>query len=354
MSDFDRFVEFVRREGAGYNEPPEAPGKAMWGGVEARLTGADPVDKMAAATAIGVSGAMNKADHEPLEARGYNDPPSEPREDMWERIETAWAVRESNGAPNGEFGGRVAFGRPAVGPWLERHRVVGWVVGLAAAASLVLGIVLDRDAGLAQPGETGIAPSGSTVVAEPGTEVAVPPLALAEARPAPLGEVPEPEPQVVVASVVPSASLVVEPGTVAAQGESGEFVERVAEDTPSERSVVLPSPVRSRQDYTTTRHLDRTATLLTAFRIDQRSPASEQDLAIWARGLLVDTRMHLDMPVNRSPLERALLQDLELVLLQISRLGPGAPDFEWQLARESMEWKGTLMRVRAASAEGET
>ena len=335
MSDFDRFVEFVRREGAGYNESPEAPGKAMWGGVEARLTGADPVDKMAAATAIGVSGAMNKADHEPLDARGYNDPPSEPREDMWERIETAWAVRESNGA-SGEFGGRVPFGRPAVGPWLERHRVAGWVVGLAAAASLVLGIVLDRDAGPAQPGETGIGPSGSTVVAEPGTEVAVPPLA--EARPAPLGEVPEPEAQVVVA----------------AQGESGEFVERVAEDTPSERPVVLPSPVRSRQDYTTTRHLDRAATLLTAFRIDQRSPASEQDLATWARGLLVDTRMHLDMPVNQSPLERALLQDLELVLLQISRLGPGAPDFEWQLARESMEWKGTLMRVRAASAEGET
>ena len=214
-------------------------------------------------------------------------------------------IRESHGV-GGELGGSVPFGRPAVGLWLERHRVAGWVVGLATAASLVLGIVLGRDAGPAQPGETGIAPSGPTVVAEPGTEVAVPPLA--EARPAPLGEVPEPEPQVVVASVVPSASPVVEPGTVAAQGESGEFVERVAEDTPSERPVVLPSPVRSRQDYTTTRHLDRAATLLTAFRIDQRSPASEEELANWARGLLIDTRMHLDMPVNRSPLERALLE----------------------------------------------
>ena len=39
MSDFDRFVEFVRWEGAGYNEPPEAPGEAMWAGVEAHLTG---------------------------------------------------------------------------------------------------------------------------------------------------------------------------------------------------------------------------------------------------------------------------------------------------------------------------
>ena len=60
------------------------------------------------------------------------------------------------------------------------------------------------------------------------------------------------------------------------------------------------------------------------------------------------------MPVSRTPLERALLEDLELVLLQISRLGPGVPEFEWQLARESLEWKGTLMRVRAASAAGKT
>ncbi len=351
MSDFDRFVEFVRREGAGYNEPPEVPGEAMWRGVEAGLADAGAVGEMAPATAMGALGAMIGADDEPLDAHGYNDPPSAPREDVWERIETAWAIRESDGV-SGEFGGRVPFGRPAVGLWLERHRVAGWVVGLAAAASLVLGIVLGPDAGPAQPGETGVAPSVATVVAEPGTEATVPPVA--EARPAPLGEVPEPGPQVVVASVVPSASPVVEPRATAVPGTTSESVERVAEDIPSERPVYLPSRFRVQRDHATTRHLDRAATLLTAFRIDQRSPASEEDLATWARGLLVDTRMHLDMPVNQSPLERALLQDLELVLLQISRLGPGAPDFEWQLARESMEWKGTLMRVRAASAEGET
>ena len=105
--------------------------------------------------------------------------------------------------------------------------------------------------------------------------------------------------------------------------------------------------------YETTRHLDRAATLLTAFRIDQGTPTSQQDLARWARELLGDTRMFLDMEASRSPLERALLEDLELVLLQISRLGPGAPDFERQLALESMEWKGTLTRLRAASATEE-
>ena len=47
--------------------------------------------------------------------------------------------------------------------------------------------------------------------------------------------------------------------------------------------------------YETTRHLDRAATLLTAFRIDQGTPTSQQDLARWARELLGDTRMFLDM-----------------------------------------------------------
>ncbi len=55
-----------------------------------------------------------------------------------------------------------------------------------------------------------------------------------------------------------------------------------------------------------------------------------------------------------SPVERTLLEDLELVLLQIAGLGPGAPDFEWELASESIERRGTLVRLRAASAQGET
>ena len=351
MSDFDRFVEFVRREGMGYNEPPEAPGEAMWGGVEARLTDAEPAGELASATAMGAPGARIRAEDEPLDVYDYNDPPSAPREDMWERIETTWAIRESDGGSGG-LGERLPFGRSAVGPRLERPRVAGWVLGLAAAASMVLGIVLDRDVGPAPLQETGIAPASSTAVAEPGTEAGVTPLA--DARPAPLVEVPEPEPQVVVASVVPAANPVVEPRAPVVPGTTRESAERVAEDTPSERPAYLTGRLRVQRNPGTTRHLDRAATLLTAFRIDQRSPASEQELATWARGLLVDTRMHLDMPVDRSPLEHALLQDLELVLLQISRLGPGVPEFEWQLARESMEWKGTLMRVRAASAYGET
>jgi len=108
-------------------------------------------------------------------------------------------------------------------------------------------------------------------------------------------------------------------------------------------------------DYVTARHLGRAEALLTAFRTDRRTPASQADLARWARGLLAETRMFLGLSYDSgSPVEHSLFEDLELVLIQIAGLGPGAPDFEWELARESMERRGTLMRLRAASAEGET
>ena len=114
--------------------------------------------------------------------------------------------------------------------------------------------------------------------------------------------------------------------------------------------MIFRSPFSARRDHDTIRYLGRAETLLTAFRIDQRSPASEMDLARWGRELLIETRMRLDLPVSRTPEENALLKDLELILLQVSRLGTGVPHVEWQLARESMELKGTLPRLRAVSA----
>ncbi|MDE2805709.1 MAG: hypothetical protein OXN18_11260 [Gemmatimonadota bacterium] len=141
--------------------------------------------------------------------------------------------------------------------------------------------------------------------------------------------------------------------TVARERREAEAPTRVATNATSETPAAFTTLVQPAVDYETTRHMDRAATLLTAFRIDQGTPTSQQDLARWARELLGDTRMFLDMKASRSPLERALLEDLELVLLQISGLGPDAPDFERQLALESMEWKGTLTRLRAASATGD-
>ena len=123
---------------------------------------------------------------------------------------------------------------------------------------------------------------------------------------------------------------------------------------PAERSTRPARTFEPDFDYATARHLGRAATLLTAFRTDRRTPASREDLAGWARELLVETRMFLGLSETASPVEEELLEDLELVLIQIAGLGPGAPDFEWDLAHESMERQGTLMRLRAVSAESET
>jgi len=145
--------------------------------------------------------------------------------------------------------------------------------------------------------------------------------------------------------------------TVAADALSGgEGDSRVllARSEPAERSTYLTRTLEPDFDYATVQHMGRAATLLTAFRTDRRTPASREDLAGWARELLVETRMFLGLADSASPVEEELLEDLELVLIQIAGLGPGAPDFEWDLARESMERQGTLMRLRAVSAESET
>ena len=156
----------------------------------------------------------------------------------------------------------------------------------------------------------------------------------------------------VAASVLPLTGANVQLEAVAVAEEAARTVVRFAEGTPLEPRR-RPSPARREPAETTRpfRYLGRAETLLTAFRTDQRTPASPRwTLRAWGRELLIETRMRLDLPVSRTPEEKELLNDLELLLLQISRLGSGVPDLEWQLARESMEWKHTLPRLRAVSA----
>ena len=354
VRDFDRFAEFLRREAAGYNEAPETPGDAMWEGVEVRLGVAS--DRAGEgdrpATAVGVLGAGLPGDRRPSVAPfDYNRPPPPPRDEMWTRIESAWALRRA--AP-------VSRLRPA---WLGQRGAAGWVVALAAAASLVLGIALGR--GGTQPSQPGVPspapsvqPDVATTEAEttegrvatvPG-EVTLPPAA--GHQPFEAVATAEPEPEVVAASVLPLTGANVQLEAVAVAEEAARTVVRFAEGTPSNRAAAFSSPPRARRDHETVRYLGRAETLLTAFRTDQRTPASEMDLASWGRELLIETRMRLDLPVSRTPEEKELLNDLELLLLQISRLGSGVPDLEWQLARESMEWKHNPAPVARGERDG--
>ncbi len=385
MSGFDRFAEFLRREARGYNEAPGVPREVMWRGVEAGL-GEDRESEGVAESAVGAGwetgvdrtvdgprmdvdagwrGAAERGgDRSAIDARGYNEAPRAPREEMWGRIEAAWGTRGVGG------GGRVGNEAEAdgvagvtAGPfrvpwrwpsrrWPQRQRVAGWAVALAAAASLVLGLALGRGARETQPGEVGVDPIFATVPAES----ADPPLAGAESpQPA---QPTEPEPPVLTASILPLPGAPVDQQTPAIQAALEPQTVRFNEATLTELTEptrTLPSRLTFRRDREQLRFFGRAETLLTALRTDQRTPLTERDLAAWGRELLIETRMHLDLQESRVATEfalledRKLLEDLELVMLQISRLGSGASDVEWQLARESVEIKNALPRLRAAT-----
>ena len=369
MSDLDRFTAFLRRAAASYNDPPPAPAEAIWRGVEEGV--ADTVAASSRATGMldeaGAPAGDDAADDAPIHAPGYHPPPPPPRDEMWARIEASWALRRSAPAASASSGATPpASPLPASrlppfrrGPlvtapsdaasrrrtaWTGRRGTTAWFAALAAAASLVLGIALGRGTRDVQPGETAV----PTAVTTPGAavpETVTPSVAAAGQEPA------ETEDPGTSAAEVASAEM----AASVAVPEGGEAAARhlVTVNAPEELAAVRPDRFEPEHDYVTARHLGRAATLLTAFRTDRRTPASEQDLALWARELLLDTRMFLDLSDSRSPIEQVLLEDLELVLIQIAGLGPGAPDFEWALARESMERRGTLTRLRAASAEGE-
>ena len=346
MSGLDRFTAFLRREAASYNEPPEVPAEAIWRGVEEGVAGT-------AAASSGPTGGLgdegapagaSPADDAPIIAPGYRAPPPPPRDEMWGRIEASWALRQA-AASASDGAGPAPHWRPA---WVGRRGTRGRVVALAAAASLVLGIALGRTTRTAPPGETPTTtaappPAAATV------ETVVPPAAVAAREPRQPDAASSPATDAEGAATAAMVQAVDIPEGPAAAARNVEPV-----NAPAELAAVRGNRFEPEHDYVTARHLERAATLLTAFRTDRRSPASEQDLAQWARELLLDTRMFLGLSDFSSPIEQALLEDLELVLIQIAGLGPGAPDFEWALARESMERRATLTRLRAASAEAET
>ena len=334
MKDFDRFTEFLLREAAGYNEPPETPADSIWPGVAVRLNPPSARSSESERRVAGVETGF-PGDRRPIVAPlDYNRPPPAPRDEMWARIESAWSVRRAVPAY------RL---RPA---WLGQRGAAGWVAALAAAASLVLGIGLGRGTRPAATGETATPPAPSAPAAVT-RQVPTPPGALVERKAL---ETEDP------GDLIRTAAM---PGqlTVAADAlsdDEGDSRVLFAVSEPAERPTRLTRTFEPEFDYATARHMGRAATLLTAFRTDPRTPASQADLAGWARELLVETRMFIGFSDSASPVEEELLHDLELVLIQMAGLGPGAPEFEWDLARESMERQGTLMRLRAVSAESET
>lgn len=120
----------------------------------------------------------------------------------------------------------------------------------------------------------------------------------------------------------------------------------IPEGTPDGAANAVPRSYR----YAAARHLSRTETFLTMFRVDARSDQlNDVDIGTWSKRLLTDTRLLLDSPAGGDPELRRLLNDLELVLAQIVQLRTGDPT-EVEIIDEGLESSQLLFRLKAAQA----
>jgi hypothetical protein len=101
----------------------------------------------------------------------------------------------------------------------------------------------------------------------------------------------------------------------------------------------------------TAQYLNRTETLLTGFRADARGGRLDAQFASQARQLLSSTRLLLDSPAGRDPQLKPLLEDLELVLAQISVL-PARDTQDADLINQGIEQRSVLTRLRTALPAG--
>jgi hypothetical protein len=103
----------------------------------------------------------------------------------------------------------------------------------------------------------------------------------------------------------------------------------------------------------TAEHLARAEALLTAFGSSSRDAATDKQLSTWARDVLSNTRLLLDSPAARDPSRKALLEDLELVLVAIVQRSPSAGASEERThVDRTLERTQVLPRLRSQRLVG--
>jgi hypothetical protein len=102
----------------------------------------------------------------------------------------------------------------------------------------------------------------------------------------------------------------------------------------------------------TTEHLSQSEAFLTLFRASVRRPGNERLASATARHLLATNRLLLDSPAATDARTRLLLQDLELVLAEITQLSPQPRSGDLELITEGLEQGGVLSRLRTAVPAG--
>jgi uncharacterized membrane-anchored protein YhcB (DUF1043 family) len=98
----------------------------------------------------------------------------------------------------------------------------------------------------------------------------------------------------------------------------------------------------------TSRYLGQTAALLISLPSKDARGKTDAVFAGKASDLLVTTRLLMDSPAARDPQMRALLEDLELVLVQIARLRGEKSKADLDLIHQAVEQGDVLSRLNSA------
>ncbi|MEO8295743.1 MAG: hypothetical protein ABI613_09525 [Gemmatimonadota bacterium] len=102
-------------------------------------------------------------------------------------------------------------------------------------------------------------------------------------------------------------------------------------------------------------YLGETEVFLTGFRADLKQGGLDKASAQRARQLLSANRLLMDSPAGTDPKIKPLLQDLELVLAEISQLtNTRSPNDEAGIIDHGLEEGGLLSRIRTAVPAGQS
>ncbi len=99
-------------------------------------------------------------------------------------------------------------------------------------------------------------------------------------------------------------------------------------------------------------HFGRAETMLTTLSASPQA-SGDRELSAWSRDLLESTRLLMDSPAGRDPKRRALLQELELVLVQLVESGPAMRAEDRTVMDEMLSRSALLLtRIRTTVPAG--
>jgi hypothetical protein len=132
-------------------------------------------------------------------------------------------------------------------------------------------------------------------------------------------------------------------GNASFSGKASTSVAAKAPDAHADSAMARP------YELETSQYLGQTAALLVALPSELKSGASTQ-FTSRAGELLSRTRLLMDSPAADDPAMRALLEDLELVLMQVVRLQSGNRS-DLDLINRALEQRDVIPRLRTAAAD---